>query len=214
MEELRNHKIFTMEDIKRNTLITVAISKFAKNGYKKTTTDEIILEADISKGLLFHYFGTKKDLYVFLFKYSINTVMQEYYTQIDLQERDILKRLRNSFLLKFQLTNKYPAIFDFIASAFFERDPVVVHEISEYTKLLYFDVQNEILKNIDLSLFKKNVNTEKALNIILFTLRGYSDSQTSPNKRIEDYNKEISRYSKEIDVYISMLRTAFYKEDR
>lgn len=214
MEELRNHKIFTMEDIKRNTLITVAISKFAKNGYKKTTTDEIILEADISKGLLFHYFGTKKDLYVFLFKYSINTVMQEYYTQIDLQERDILKRLRNSFLLKFQLTNKYPAIFDFIASAFFERDPVVVHEISEYTKLLYFDVQNEILKNIDLSLFKKNVNTEKALNIILFTLRGYSDSQTSPNKRIEDYNKEISRYSKEIDVYICMLRTAFYKEDR
>ena len=64
MEELRKHKIFTMEDTKRDALLTAAMSKFAKNGYKKTTTDEIILEAEISKGLLFHYFGTKKDLYI------------------------------------------------------------------------------------------------------------------------------------------------------
>ncbi|MEY8001337.1 TetR/AcrR family transcriptional regulator, partial [Clostridium sp. Mt-5] len=48
-----------MEDTKRDALLTVAMSKFANNGYKKTTTDEIILEAEISKGLLFHYFGTK-----------------------------------------------------------------------------------------------------------------------------------------------------------
>jgi Transcriptional regulator len=214
MEELINHKIFTMDDRKRSTLLSAAMSKFAKNGYKKTTTDEIILEAEISKGLLFHYFGTKKDLYVFLFKYAINSVMQEYYTQIDLQEGDILIRLRNSFLLKFELTNKYPAIFDFIASAFFERDPGVAPKISEYTKLLYFDVQSEILKNIDLSLFKTNLDTEKAVSIILFTLRGYSDSQTSPNKKMEDYGKEITRYSEEIDGYIATLRTAFYKEDQ
>ena len=117
-------------------------------------------------------------------------------------------------MLKFELTNKYPAIFDFIASAFFEKDPVVTPKISKYTKLLYFDVQNEILKNIDLSLFKSNLDTEKAVSIILFTLRGYSDSQTSPNKRMEDYSKEITRYSKEIDAYISVLRTAFYEEDK
>lgn len=119
MEDLTKHKIFTMEDMKRDILLTVAMSKFAKNGYKKTTTDEIISEAEISKGLLFHYFGTKKDLYIFLFKYANTTIMQDFYTQINMKERDILERLWNIFLLKLELTNKYPAIFDFVASAFF-----------------------------------------------------------------------------------------------
>lgn len=213
MEELSKHKIFTMEDTKRDALLTAAMSKFAKNGYKKTTTDEIVLEAEISKGLLFHYFGTKKDLYIFLFKYANIIIMQEYYIQINIKERDILERLRNMFLLKLELINKYPAIFDFVTSAFFEKDPTVVGKINEYTNLLYFDVKNKMLKDIDLSLFKENLDIEKTINIIIFTLKGYSESQTSPEKRVEDYNKEKDRYIREIDNYITILRTAFYKED-
>jgi AcrR family transcriptional regulator len=214
MEELMNHKIFTMEEIRRNTLLSVAMREFAKNGYKKTTADEIIRGAEKSKGLLFHYFGTKKDLYLFLFEYAVNMVLQEYYAQIDLQERDLLERLRNAFLSKIELTGKHPAIFDFVASAYFEKDSAVAAKISERANRLYFNAQEEILKNIDLSLFKPNLNAEKAVNIILFTLRGYSDSQTSPGKSTEDYSMEQARYKKEIDEYISVLRIAFYKEDK
>lgn len=212
MEELIKHKIFTMEDTKRDTLFTVAMSKFAKNGYKKTTTDEIIAGAEISKGLLFHYFGTKKDLYIFLFKYAYITIMQDFYAHIDMKERDILERFRKMFLLKIELTNKYPAIFDFVASAFYEKDPAVTAKISEYTNQLYVDVQKEIFKDIDSSLFKANLDVQKAINIIIYTLRGYSEAQASPEKRIDDYSKEHERYIREINEYITMLRTAFYKE--
>jgi TetR/AcrR family transcriptional regulator len=211
VEELTKHKIFTMEDTKRDDILTASMSKFAKNGYKKTSTDEIILEAGISKGLLFHYFGTKKDLYIFLFKYAITTIMQEFYAKINLKQRNILERLRNMFLLKFELVNKYPAIFDFVASAYFEKDPAVTSKINKYTTLLYFDAQKEILKDIDVALFKANIDIEKAVNIIIFTLRGYSESQTLPQKRIEDYSKEQERYIREIDEYITVLRTVFYK---
>ena len=213
MEELTKHKIFTMEDTKREDLLTAAMSEFAKNGYKKTTTDEIIMAARISKGLLFHYFGTKKDLYIFLFEYAITTIMQEFYAKINMKQRNILKRLRNMFLLKFELVNKYPAIFDFVAAAYFEKDPAVAAKINEYADLLYYDAQKEMLKDIDVSLFKANLDIEKAVNIIMFTLRGYSESQTSSEKRIEDYQKEYERYIREIDEYIKVLRTVFYRED-
>lgn len=214
MEELTKHKIFTMEQIKRDTLFTVAMSKFAKNGYKKTSTDEIISEAEISKGLLFHYFGTKKDLYIFLFEYASTTIMQDFYMQIDRSERDILKRLRNMFLLKLELTNKYPAIFDFVGSAYFEKDPAVAAKVNKYSEQLYFDAQKEILKDIDSSLFKENFDIQKAIDIIIFTLRGYSEAQVSSEKHIEDYRKEHERYIRDIDEYIEVLRTAFYKEGR
>ncbi|MTK13409.1 MAG: TetR/AcrR family transcriptional regulator [Clostridiaceae bacterium] len=211
MEKLTKHKIFTMEDTKRNTLLTVAMRKFAKNGYKKTTTDEIISEAEISKGLLFHYFGTKKDLYTFLFEYASTTIMQDFYAQIDMKERDVLKRLRKMFLLKLELTNKYPAIFDFVSSAYFEKDPIVSEKINKYSTEMFFDAQKEILKDIDLSLFKENNDIQKVIDIIIYTLRGYSEAQASQGKLIEDYNKEHERYIREIDEYITVLRTAFYK---
>lgn len=214
MEELTKHRIFTMEDTKRDTLLTVAMSKFAKNGYKKTTTDEIISDAEISKGLLFYYFGTKKDLYIFLFEYANTIIMQDFYAQIDMKERDILERLRNIFLLKLELSNKYPAIFNFVASAFFEKDPAVAAKINKYSNQLYFDAQKEIFKDIDLSLFKANFDIQKAIDIIIFTIRGYSEAQTSPEKRIKDYSKEHERYIREIDEYITVLRTAFYKEEK
>ena len=203
-----------MEATKRDTLFTVAMSKFAKSGYKKTTTDEIIMAAEISKGLLFHYFGTKKDLYIFLFEYANLIIMEDFHAQINMKERDILERLRNMFLLKLELTNKYPAIFDFVASAFYEKDPVVATKINEYTNRLYVDVQNEMFKDIDSSLFKANLDVQKAINIIIYTLRGYSEAQASPEKRVDDYSKEHKRYIREIDEYITMLRTAFYKEEK
>ncbi|WMJ89042.1 TetR/AcrR family transcriptional regulator [Anaerocolumna sp. MB42-C2] len=212
MEDLTKHKIFTMEETKREVLLAAAMNKFAKNGYKKTTTDEIIAEAEISKGLLFHYFGTKKDLYVFLFKYAYKIIMDDYYAQLDLKQRDVLKRFRDMFLLKLKLTNKYPAIFDFTASAYYEKDPVVSAEMQEYSNLLYYDVRKELFKDIDYSLFKPLVDVEKALDVIVFTLRGYSESQASPEKRCNDYSKEHNKYIKEIDEYIAVLRYAFYKE--
>ncbi|MGC7870153.1 TetR/AcrR family transcriptional regulator [Desulfosporosinus sp. SYSU MS00001] len=214
MEELTKHKIFTMEDTKRDALLIASMNKFANNGYKKTTTDEIILEAGISKGLLFHYFGTKKDLYIFLFLYANTLIMQEYYAQVNLKERDILERLRNMFFLKIELTNKYPDIFDFAASAYFEKDQAVASKINEYKNILYSDTKNEMLKDIDLSLFKENLDIKKAIDIIIFTLRGYSESQASPEKRVEDYNKEHERYTREIDEYIAVLRSVFYKENK
>jgi AcrR family transcriptional regulator len=203
-----------MEDTKRDTMLTVAMRKFAKNGYKKTTTDEIISEAEISKGLLFHYFGTKKDLYIFLFEYANTTIMQDFYAQIDMKERDIFERLRNMFLLKLKLTNKYPAIFDFVASAFYEKDSAVAAQINEYTHQLYSDVQKDMFKDIDLSLFKTNLDVQKAINIIIFTFRGYSETQASPEKHIEDYSKEHELYINDINEYISVLRAAFYKEGK
>jgi len=48
---------------KREIIISVAQKKFAQYGPRKTTIDEIAKGAGISKGLIYHYFTDKKDIY-------------------------------------------------------------------------------------------------------------------------------------------------------
>lgn len=48
---------------KREQIIRAAMKNFSKNGYRKTVMDEIVADAGVSKGLVFHYFGSKKALY-------------------------------------------------------------------------------------------------------------------------------------------------------
>ena len=51
-----------MED-KQLDILRVATEEFATNGFYKTKTDTIAEKAGVSKGLIFHYFKSKKNLY-------------------------------------------------------------------------------------------------------------------------------------------------------
>jgi AcrR family transcriptional regulator len=52
---------------KRNTaelILNIAQKKFARYGLQKTTIDEIARDAHISKGLIYHYYRSKEDMYI------------------------------------------------------------------------------------------------------------------------------------------------------
>ena len=46
----------------RERIIDVALEEFAQNGYKATSTNVICKKAEVSKGILYHYYGTKENL--------------------------------------------------------------------------------------------------------------------------------------------------------
>lgn len=208
------HKISAMSEEKRTALINAAMAEFAQNGYKKTSTDTIISRAGISKGLLFHYFGTKKDLYIYLYEYANRMVMKEYNDKIDYESKDIFARLRSMILLKFKLIEVFPAVLDFISSAYFEKDSAVAEVISQDSRQLYQEASGKLLEGIDLALFKAGIDHKIALQIILFTIKGYSEAQASSEKKTKDYSSRINHYIQEIDEYITALKAAFYREDR
>ena len=54
-----NEKFFDLKKEKQDRMINAALKVFALHGYRHACTDDIVKEAAISKGLLFHYFGSK-----------------------------------------------------------------------------------------------------------------------------------------------------------
>jgi len=53
----------SLQDQKKHKIITEAVKVFAKNGYDKTTMDEIAENANVAKGTIFYYFSSKEKLF-------------------------------------------------------------------------------------------------------------------------------------------------------
>ncbi|MCI5481154.1 MAG: TetR/AcrR family transcriptional regulator, partial [Lachnospiraceae bacterium] len=50
---------------KRNRILSTGIKEFSGKSYKDVSTDHITKACGISKGLLFHYFGSKREFYFY-----------------------------------------------------------------------------------------------------------------------------------------------------
>ena len=50
---------------RRELIISTGIGEFSRKAYQDVSTDEITKKCGISKGILFHYFGSKKEFYLY-----------------------------------------------------------------------------------------------------------------------------------------------------
>ncbi len=68
--------IFEKQPIeKQQKVINTGILQFANKAYQDVSTDTITRECEISKGLLFHYFGSKKNYYLYCLEKALQTLM-------------------------------------------------------------------------------------------------------------------------------------------
>lgn len=199
-------------DKKRKSILDAAMVEFSK-GYTSASTDTIVKEAGVSKGLLFHHFGNKKELFLQTYDYAIETVMHEFYDLINLEQKDILERWRQIALLKMDLMQKHPAIFTFIAHASFPDSEEIQREISERLENFIHDTYPKIFYDIDRSLFRENIDIDTAIQVILFTIEGYAQGEADSQKTSEDYYGEYDRYLNDLNRFITFFRSNFYKEE-
>jgi AcrR family transcriptional regulator len=211
MDSPEQHKIMAMEPDKRERLIKAAMHEFAVHDYKSANTDAIVREAGISKGLLFHYFGSKERLYEFLKEYAIGVLAKEYTGLMNLDNRDVIDAMWQAVLLKMDLSYKYPDIFDFMTTAYLGEDSGRITAAFDPVRENMFA---KLLENADRSLFREGVDIEKAVNIVRWSIVGYSNSQMKcASSNIADYQQEYARYLDELGGYITMFKNMFYKED-
>jgi len=66
-----------LSDAKQNLIINKGIEVFSKSSFAEASTDLVTQEAGISKGLLFHYFESKKNFYLYILEYSLKLLSEK-----------------------------------------------------------------------------------------------------------------------------------------
>ncbi|WP_028399609.1 TetR/AcrR family transcriptional regulator [Ectobacillus panaciterrae] len=205
-------KFLSLKREKQDRILNAAIKEFTQKGFKNASTDKIVKDANISKGSLFHYFNNKKDLFLFLYDYSLEILMDEFFGEIDLNETDLLARFRQLVLLKVELVKKYPDMFDFIKVAYFEESEDVKRELEHRNKEKIAISYEKVLEDIDVSKFREDIDHKRAINMVVWTLEGFSKQEQEKARHVSLSELHLEDMVAEMDYYLELLRKCLYKE--
>ena len=92
----------SVEEERRSEILQAALTCFARKGYDRTTMDDIAAELPFSKGLLYYYFKSKRELFLALLQDWATTSVQTWETLLS-SEDDPVTRLRKSAMFATQL---------------------------------------------------------------------------------------------------------------
>lgn len=203
---IMNEKFFRLTQERQNQIINGALKVFSKSSYHQTSTLEIAKEAGISKGLLFHYFRNKKELYLFLYDYCINLVFDEIDKKRNIEEKDFFEIILQSQKLKCKLMKKYRYIYEFIVNVYLESDEQIAGEVAEYSKPFVNENYKEFFDRIDQSKFREGVDIPLLFQSLQWCADGFMRNALSTNKEIDDIDLGFAKV-------LEMYRQNFYKEE-
>ncbi|EFR99585.1 TetR family transcriptional regulator, partial [Listeria seeligeri FSL N1-067] len=165
--------------------------EFAEKGYQAASTNQICAKAGVSKGLIFHYFGSKEKLYIAVVSYAIdfatNKVNVEKETWKDFVEMAIWSTKQ-----KLEFNRNYPTVFGLIMQAYGNPPGELEGKLDGFfdEAIARSEAQmNQVLSRMTL---KKDVNMDAARKVMAALFNHITQISTvylqkHPNATMEDF---------------------------
>lgn len=193
-----NEKFFDLAREKQDRMINGAVEVFARNGYKHASTDDMVKAAGISKGLWFHYFGSKEGIYVFVYDYCVKYMLLELSTIVDENEKDFFERMKQIAMVKTKVGRSYPYLTIFLEESAHETEQGLVGKTAE-SRRIYEERIAALLRTAEI----ENV-PDKARRERIRKLLDYSISSVIREKTAEEADSDA--VFREIKAYIELVR--------
>lgn len=194
-----NDKFFDLKKEKQDRMINAALKVFALKGYRHASTDDIVKEAAISKGLLFHYFGSKLGLYTFIYDYSVRYMVLELKSAVDPKETNLFEILKQIEFAKIQALKGYPYMQQFLNRAVGEDVSEALLAVEEMRSMLT-ETYDDLWEKIDFSALPSGVDGNKLCKMIDYTVQGLM------TERFRDASFQPDMLYTEICEYINLLQ--------
>lgn len=203
-----NEKFFSLPEQRQDLIRSSAMLEFGENTFKKTSADAIAKRAGVSKGLLFHYFKDKRELYLYLYQYALDVCVKHHMLKTyDFGETDFFLALEMGHKVKMDLVRRYPGLFRFVMRTYYERDSVLSPKLRQGLDELMESTIRDFLSRMDLYKFKDGVDPYQVIRLLLLAAEGML-AETNASTA-EEINALFAEYKRHAD----MLRHFLYKEE-
>ena len=198
-----NGKFFDLKKEKQDRMINAALKVFAQQGYRHASTDDIVREAGISKGLLFHYFGSKLGVYTFVYDYSVRYMTLELSSCVDNKCTELFSVMKQVEAARMHAMRGYPYMQQFLSRSMTEDVSEVLLAIEEKKDLLT-DTYDYIWSRVDYSALPGTVDGEMLRKMLDFSIKGLLA------ERIQDDSFQPEMLYEEVSAYLDMMKRIVY----
>lgn len=197
-----------MEPEKRRRLLNSAMKEFGENRFDKASTNVIVKEAAISKGLLYHYFESKEALFNYLVAYSMTLVGNKIVDEVEWDDGDLINRIIEITKAKMEILEQYPYLSSFSKNMYEGKSVAEIKELVEtYIPNIYTKAYTH---NIDYSLFREGMDVARVVKMFQLFMDGYTEEILGKLRR-EGSVLDIKVISEELTIYLNIYKDAFYK---
>lgn len=125
-----------MPESKEQAILEAAIHEFSEKGFDKASTNQIAKLAQVSKGLLFHYFESKEKLYEACVLHAIDFTLKELDFENWPVTNNMIADLRFYCETELRFLKKYPGIYRLLAEAISHPPKALSEQMAElYVRL-------------------------------------------------------------------------------
>lgn len=196
-------------DVSRQVIIKAALEEFARMGYRRASTNTIMKQAGLAKGLLFHHFSTKKGLYLACLEHVLREIQRELNRFLQEMPADLFERLSSFLQWKYELSRSAPREFRFLFSV--AGLPPELRQAADELLLTWRKSNAQLLAEYDTTLWNPVVDQKQALALIVLVfeaidMKWIQHVETSREDEARDASQLLDHARQMLDV----LRSGFY----
>lgn len=201
---------------KQQRIRIAALREFGRYGYRKTSTEQVAQSAGIAKGMVFHYFGSKRGLFEYLATYACAAVRGWFGgLEEEIGGLDYIEQYRKLTQIKLRAYLEQPYLFEFLTILYTQPESMQVSEKAradfEETMLLRTSAQAAIDQAENTALFREDIDAGKIKRYVSYLLDGYAQHLLAVLGGRPLAELDLDGYWQEFDEMLDDLKRLFYR---
>lgn len=201
-----------LPDEKREKIFQASLEVFAEKGYESASTNDIVKRAGISKGILFHYFGNKMNLYLYVLDKTLDEALEKFNAGYRLASPDLFERVIATGILKLKIALEEPLAYKLIFVTFINTPESLMEAVQDRYKKLYDIALPMLFDGLDFTKLRSGVDPNKAMEVVLLFMEGFQAKYIEAYKNIPADQALVlmNKLMEDSRVYMDILKKGVY----
>ncbi|MBO1307143.1 TetR/AcrR family transcriptional regulator [Enterococcus sp. 669A] len=202
---------------KEQAMIDASMKLFGAKDFLGTKMEEIAKEAGVSKGLLFHYFGSKINLYLATYDYTRNFFYRNAELEVWTTASDFIEMVARSTRHKLGLQIQYPTEFNFLFGCLREHKQLpdeVVKALDEKLQGEYQFTMELVEPVLDRMEIKEPYTKQDVLRVLYYVVQGETEAIQAIMSQHPEWTTmdQLEPLIEQMKNSLSMVQTGFLKK--
>jgi TetR/AcrR family transcriptional regulator len=195
----------------RARILDAALVAFAAHGYRAASTNAIAAEAGVAKGLVFHHFRRKQDLFLAVFDHVLARTVDALYAGSDPLPADLFERLHAWAMRKLRVGRRDPVAYQFMTLALHDPPAGLRARLAKRIDTLRAEHWPRFLAGVDASRLRDDISLPSAIETLTLLADGIERSLLPHLAALPDRGaSQLPQLSRRMWTHFARLRDGLY----